>query len=128
MKHRTQILERQFVLERLAEMGIQLFSTAAVLSRTQALLEAHGEADAARELQLCDLYCVESGRRFRTARLALDAREEDVDERRRGVAGLLREAGGWWVADALLPDEGVPDARTDAERAFGGASVPTRAP
>jgi acyl-CoA dehydrogenase family protein 9 len=128
-KHRKQIIERQFVLERLAEMGIQLFSTAAVLSRTQALIEANGEAKSERELQLCDLYCVEAGRRFRTARLALDAREEDVDDRRRTVAKSLREAKAWWVPDALLPDDGpMPDIRTDAERASGAASVPFAPP
>jgi alkylation response protein AidB-like acyl-CoA dehydrogenase len=122
-KHRKQIIERQFVLERLAEMGIQLFSTAAVLSRTQALLEQQGEPGSDRELELCDLYCVEAGRRFRAARLALDAREDEVDDRRRAVAGRLREAKGWWVPDAMLPDEAGPMLQTDAARAFGGATV-----
>lgn len=128
VKHRQRIIERQFVLERLAEMGIQLFSTAAVLARTQGLLAEGDEASCARELALCDLYCVEAGRRFRAARLALDAREDEVDDRRRAVAAALREARGWWVPDALLPLPPLELPRTDAERADGGASVPAVSP
>ena len=34
VKHKKQVIERQLVVERLAEMAIQLFATSAVLSRT----------------------------------------------------------------------------------------------
>lgn len=87
-RHGREIVERQFVVTRIADMAIELYVRAAVLSRTQALLEAHeagaGEAppltstrqplDAdgvARILRLCDLACQRSGLRFRTAREAL---------------------------------------------------------
>ncbi len=124
-KHRRAIIERQFVLERLAEMAIQLYSTAAVLARTQALLQAQGAEGSARELALCDLYCVEAGRRFRGARHALDAREDEVDDRRRAVAAAVRAAGGYFVKDVLLEeDPGGGLQRTDAERRFGGATRP----
>ena len=104
-KHRMEIIERQLVLERLANMAVELFATAAVLSRTQRLLDERGEEGAAGELALCDLFCVEAGRRFRGQRHALDAREEEVDDRRRAVAAKVREAGGYFVTDAVLEEE-----------------------
>lgn len=51
---------------------------------------------------MCELFCVEAGRRFRANRIALDSREEEVDDRRRDVAAAAREAGGWFVDDAIL--------------------------
>ena len=86
LKYREQIIDRQFVLERLANMAIELVATACVLARTQSEIAERGEEGCAHELALCDLFCVESGRRFRSARLALDEREEGVDEVRRRVA------------------------------------------
>jgi acyl-CoA dehydrogenase family protein 9 len=103
-KHRKEIVERQLVLERLANMAIEMFATASVLARTQRLLAERGEAGAASELALCDLFCVESGRRFRGHRNALDTQEEDVDDRRRAIAAKVREAGGYFVTDAVLDE------------------------
>jgi acyl-CoA dehydrogenase family protein 9 len=114
MKYRKEIVDRQLVLERLANMAIEMFATAAVLSRTQSLLDERGEAACDRELALCDLFCVESGRRFRTQRLALDAREDDVDATRRAVAAAVRRDGGYGVVDALLRDHAVEAARDGA--------------
>jgi alkylation response protein AidB-like acyl-CoA dehydrogenase len=107
MKYRKEIVDRQLVLERLANMAIEMFATAAVISRTQSLLDERGEAGCARELALCDLFCVESGRRFRTQRLALDAREDDVDATRRAVASAVRRDEGYGVVDALLRNDGA---------------------
>lgn len=86
LKYRQAIIDRQLVLERLANMAIELVATACVLARTQSVLDERGEAGAEYELALCDLFCVESGRRFRANRLALDEREEAVDDRRRALA------------------------------------------
>jgi hypothetical protein len=61
-----------------------------VLARTQSLIDERGEGGADHELALCDLFCVEAGRRFRSNRLALDEREEEVDHVRKRVAGELR--------------------------------------
>jgi acyl-CoA dehydrogenase family protein 9 len=108
IRHREQIVDRQLVLERLADMAIDLYATACVIARTQRLLEEQGDGPSARELALCDLFCVEAGRRFRTNRLALDPREDDVDDRRRAVAAAAREAGGYFVRDAILDDEPMP--------------------
>ncbi len=108
-KYRKQIVDRQMVLERLANMAIELYATAAVLSRTQSLMDERGVDGCDRELALCDLFCVEAGRRFRTERLALGGREEDVDGRRRSIAATVRAEAGYWVADPILDLPTVSD-------------------
>ena len=102
MRHRKAIVERQFVLERLAHMAIELYARACTISRTQRLIEEQGADASAREIALCDLFCVESGRRFRARRQALDSGEEEVDDRRRAIAAATRAAGGYFVPDAIL--------------------------
>jgi len=102
MKHRERIVERQFVLERLADMAIDMYATAAVIARTQQLIAERGVEACARELALCDLFCVEAGRRFRGNRNSLDAREDEVDETRRVIAAAVREAAGYFVDDTIL--------------------------
>ncbi len=97
--YRKQIVERQQELERLADMAVELFATACVLARTQSLLAERGDAGCARELALCDLFVVESGRRFRANRLTLQSAQ---DELRRTVAAQVREAGGYGVEDAIV--------------------------
>ena len=115
-KYRKQIVERQLVVERLANMAIELYATAAVIARTQRLLDERGVQGCERELALCDLFCVESGRRFRSQRLALDGREEEVDDTRRAIAAAVREAGGYWVTDAILEERPPTVAETPGER------------
>ena len=65
LKYRKDLLHRQLVVERLAAMAIELFATACTISRTQALIDARGVSGSERELMLCDIFCVEAGRRFR---------------------------------------------------------------
>jgi len=98
--HGSGVVERQFVVARLADMAIELYVRAATLSRTQALLEAHergetvappltrtqpplNEGSVERLLRVCDLACQRSGLRFRAARVALN---DDRDTLLRGVA------------------------------------------
>jgi alkylation response protein AidB-like acyl-CoA dehydrogenase len=110
MKYRKEIIERQLVVERLANMAIELYATACVLARTQSLIEERGLENCERELALCDLFCVEAGRRFRTQRMALDSREEEVDDRRRQVAAAVREERRFWVPDPILEEDDEPQA------------------
>jgi len=105
VRHREKIIDSQLVLERLANMAIDLFATACVIARTQTLIDDCGVEQCEREIQLCDLFCVEAGRRFRGNRNMLDGREEEVDDTRRSVAAAVREAGGYFVKDAILDDE-----------------------
>ena len=102
LRHRRDIVERQLVLERLANMAIEMFATACVISRTQRLIDEKGEEGAERELSLCDLFCVESGLRFRSARDTLGSLSEATDAKRRTIAGDVREASGYFVDDAIL--------------------------
>ncbi|HST07285.1 MAG TPA: acyl-CoA dehydrogenase family protein [Gemmatimonadaceae bacterium] len=106
MRHREKIVDRQLVLERLANMAIDLFATACVIARTQSLIDERGVERCEREIRLCDLFCVEAGRRFRGNRNMLDAREEEVDQTRREVAAAVREGRGYFVEDAIL-EEGL---------------------
>jgi len=105
VRHREKIVDSQLVLERLANMAIDLFATASVIARTQTLIDECGVEKCEREMALCDLFCVEAGRRFRGNRNMLDSKEEEVDETRRSVAAAVREGRGYFVADAILEDE-----------------------
>lgn len=102
VRHRDAIVDRQFVLERLASMAIELFATCCVISRTQSLLDELGAERCPHALALCDLFCVEAGRRFRSARQALDSSEDEVDDRRRSIAADVRTTGGYVMRDAIL--------------------------
>jgi alkylation response protein AidB-like acyl-CoA dehydrogenase len=105
-KHRRAITDRQLVLERLANMAIELYSTAAVIARTQRLIEVQGVEGSERERALCDLFCVMAGRRFRIQRQALAGREDPVDDTRRTIAAAVRAAAGYYVDDPVLQDGG----------------------
>lgn len=104
--HRKAILEKQMILERLANMAIDLFATACTISRTQRIIET-SKSDAgliARSIALCDLFCVTAGLSFRANRIALES--EAVDDQRRVVAAQLRERGGYAIPSAIAADEG----------------------
>jgi acyl-CoA dehydrogenase family protein 9 len=105
IRHKEKIVDRQFVLERLANMAIDLFATAAVIARTQSLIDERGAEMCDREIALCDLFCVEAGRRFRTNRGMLDSREEEVDDTRRSIAESVRAGKGYFVTDAILEED-----------------------
>lgn len=101
-RYRKEIVNRQLIVERLANMAIELFATACVISRTQSLLEPSDDAECARAVELCQLFVVESGRRFRAARIALDGREEDLDNARRSIASSVRSNGSYTMPDPIL--------------------------
>jgi acyl-CoA dehydrogenase family protein 9 len=102
MRHKKRIIERQMVVERLADMAGELYARTATVARTQRLLEERGAEACARELDLCDLFCVTSGRRFRDARIALQEGGETIDDRRRAIAARLRSEGGYQSPATVL--------------------------
>jgi acyl-CoA dehydrogenase family protein 9 len=104
IRHREKIVDSELMLERLADMAIDLFATAAVIARTQNLIDERGLEQCEHEIALCDLFCLEAGRRFRENRNLLDSREEDVDDGRRRIAGAVRESNGYFVTDAILEE------------------------
>ena len=87
------------LVERLSNMAIELYARACVLSRTQRLLRERGLEALERELHLCDLFCVQSGRRFKENRENL---ESPQDATRKAIADDLRAAGGAFVPDSVL--------------------------
>jgi acyl-CoA dehydrogenase family protein 9 len=97
-----EIVDRQQELERLSDMAVEVFAAACTIARTQRLIEQQGAEQCARELDLCDLFVVESGRRFRAVRLTLQSAQ---DELRREVARRVREDAGYGVTDAILDVE-----------------------
>jgi acyl-CoA dehydrogenase family protein 9 len=101
-RYRNEIVDRQLVLERLANMAIEMLATACVISRTQSIIDAKGEEGAEREISLCDLFCVESGLRFAQSRNTLGSISETTDAKRRTVAADVRAKGGYFVDDAIL--------------------------
>lgn len=104
MQYRTGIIEHQFVLERLANMAIELWGRAATLARTQRAIDDRGAYNCAHEISVCGMFCVESGRRFKGNREALDAREEELDGHRRSIAEAVRKAGGAVAKDPILEE------------------------
>ncbi len=104
MQYRQKIVEHQFVLERLANMAIELFARAATLSRTQKAIDERGAGDCAHEVSMCGMFCVESGRRFKVNREALDSREEELDGHRRDIASAVRKAGGAVTPNPILEE------------------------
>ncbi|HYW50951.1 MAG TPA: acyl-CoA dehydrogenase family protein [Gemmatimonadaceae bacterium] len=97
--HKKQLIDRQMLVERLSNMAIELFARACVISRTQRLLRENGLESLERELNLCDLFCVQSGRRFKEQRENLQSPQ---DATRRTIAADLRRAGGGFVPDSVL--------------------------
>ena len=76
----------------------------ACIARTQSLIDERGVEACEREIALCDLFCVEAGRRFRASRKMLDGRGDEVDDTRRSVAASVRDGKGYFVTDAILDE------------------------
>ncbi len=106
--HKKEILHRQLVVERLADMAIELYARATTIARTQRLLEERGAEACAREIALTDLFCIESGRRFRAIRMELDGDAgQAIDDLRRDIAARIRAEQGYGSTDALM-DVAIP--------------------
>lgn len=107
-KHKRDILNRQLVVERLADMANEIYARATTIARTQRLIDEHGADASAREIALTDLFCMQSGRRFRALRLELEGDAgEAIDDLRRAVAATVRAERGYGSGDAVL-DVAVP--------------------
>jgi len=106
--HRKEILQRQLVVERLADMAIELYARCTTIARTQKLIEERGAEACAREIALTELFCLQSGRRFRAARVELEGGTgEEIDDLRRQIAQRVSDEAGYASSDALM-DVNVP--------------------
>ena len=108
VKHKKDILHRQMVVERLADMAIELYARLTTISRTQRLINERGVDACAREIELTQLFCMQSGRRFRALRMELEGDAgENIDTLRRSIAATIRADAGYGSDDALM-DVPVP--------------------
>ena len=106
--HKQEILHRQLVVERLANMAIELYARTTTIARTQRLIDERGADACAREIALADLFCIESGRRFRAIRMELDGDAgASIDALRFDIAKRIRDEHGYESSDALM-DVAVP--------------------
>ena len=111
VKHKKEILHRQLVVERLADMAIELYACLTTLSRTQRLIGECGADACSREIALTALFCMQSGRRFRALRMELEGDAgESIDTLRRRVAATIRTDAGYASRDALMdaPESPLP--------------------
>ncbi len=111
VKHKKEILHRQLVVERLADMAIELYACLTTISRTQQLIGECGADACSREIALTELFCMQSGRRFRALRMELEGDAgESIDTLRRRVAATIRTDAGYASRDALMdaPESPLP--------------------
>jgi acyl-CoA dehydrogenase family protein 9 len=109
VRHKQDILHRQLVVERLADMAIELYARLVTLSRTQRLIDESGFDACARERALTELFCLQSGRRFRALRMELDGTAgEAIDALRRQIAETVRADAGYASRDALMTTDVPP--------------------
>jgi len=91
-KYKKDIIHQGFILNRLADMAIDLFGMAAVISRVDGLLKDKGESGASRELLLCQTYCEEAWRRIRRNSRQID---NNIDSWRKEIATNTYETNGY---------------------------------
>jgi acyl-CoA dehydrogenase family protein 9 len=91
-KHGKNIAEMQFTQKRTADMAIDLYGIACVLSRTTRAIERRGEEGARREIDLTSIFV--SGAEKRLA-ATVGAFDKNDDELRKAVASKTYNDGGY---------------------------------
>jgi acyl-CoA dehydrogenase family protein 9 len=91
-KHGKDIAEMQYTQRRIADMAIDLFAIASVVSRTSAAIELRGEEGARRELDLATVFAASAERRLASNVRAFDKND---DELRKAVASRAYADGGY---------------------------------
>jgi acyl-CoA dehydrogenase family member 9 len=91
-KHGKNIAEMQYTQKRVADVAIDLYGIAAVLSRTTRALERRGEEGARRESDLCSIFVASAEHRLKEN---IEAFEKNDDELRKAVASKTYGDGGY---------------------------------
>ena len=91
-KHGKNIAEMQFAQKRTADLAIDLYAIAAVLSRTTRAIERQGEEGARREIDLTQIFVTAAGKRLRETSASFD---ENDDELRKAVATRAYNDGNY---------------------------------
>ncbi len=91
-KHGKDIAFRQFVQKRIAEVAMDLYALAAVLSRTTRVIEKQGEANSTKEITLTATFAAMAQNRLNDRLTRMD---RDEDELMKEVAAQTYETGGY---------------------------------
>ncbi|HMJ57182.1 MAG TPA: acyl-CoA dehydrogenase family protein [Polyangiaceae bacterium] len=91
-KHGREIAEMQYTQKRVAEMAIDLYAIASVLSRTTRAIEKRGEEGARREIDLTTIFVAAAERRLQDQVHSFDKND---DELRKSVASRAYLDGGY---------------------------------
>jgi acyl-CoA dehydrogenase family protein 9 len=91
-KHGREIAEMQYTQKRVAEMAIELYAIASVLSRTTRAIEKRGEEGARREIDLTTIFVAAAERRLEEQVRSFDKND---DELRKSVASRAYLDGGY---------------------------------
>ncbi|XP_003466231.1 very long-chain specific acyl-CoA dehydrogenase, mitochondrial isoform X1 [Cavia porcellus] len=95
IKHKKGIVNEQFLLQRLADGAIDLYTMVVVLSRaSRSLSEGHPAAQ--HEKMLCDSWCIEAAARIRETMAALqsDPHQQELFRNFKSISKALVERGG----------------------------------
>jgi alkylation response protein AidB-like acyl-CoA dehydrogenase len=91
-KHGKNIIGKQFASRRLADVMIDVFVLACVLSRVSASIEADGEESAAQEIEIARVF---TGKARSRARRNFQAIDNNFDELVKSIAEAAYERGGY---------------------------------
>jgi len=91
-KYRKNIIHQEFILNRLADMTIDLYAMIAVISRVDSLLKEKGPKNAHKQLTICKTFCEEAWRRIRRNARQVD---NNIDPWRKEISIDACEANGY---------------------------------
>lgn len=102
IKHKKDIVNEQFVLQRLADSAIDLYAMVVVLSRASRSL-SEGQSTAQHEKMLCDSWCIEAAARIRENMAALqsDPQQQELFRNFKSISKALIERGGVVTSNPL---------------------------
>lgn len=102
IKYKKEIVDEQFVLQRLADSAIDLYAMVVVLSRASRSLN-EGQLTAQHEKMLCDSWCIEAAARIRENMAALqsDPHQQELFRNFKSISKALVEQGGMVTSNPL---------------------------
>jgi acyl-CoA dehydrogenase family member 9 len=93
-RHGRHIIDKQFALKRIADILIDLFVLAAVMSRVDGSIKKHGEVQAARELEILRIFARSARGRIRGNLRRVDVNDDELVKTLADDA-FEREGYGW---------------------------------
>jgi len=91
-RHRSHIVEREYLQHRLADAAMDLYGMLATISRASSKLREEGADAASREIRLAKVFCEGAWRRVRRNLRAVESNQDEELDR---IVDDLRAAGGY---------------------------------